>query len=326
MKRHWILSFNKEQQVEIERQLQYINFISRREFPTTPNVDNVLALFDAIMLLSNAEFAPDRLHAMLANLDDNSPQAVFVRRYYDLIGRFLLADVSLSVDESSIVELYRTLYAVDDIASPRPLRRIMNVAPQRARRQSAEELVANDRLSELVEWLLARTEAETLTLVDAAIFLHRIINARIFEHNAEPLMHLLMLLLMRRVGCAWIIHCAPAQVMARDCVAYRRALLLDEAAWVEYYIASVYTAAQGVSALFVSELPPHSASHKTVLNPRQRAILEYIGHHQPVKLSAIVGHLHKESVNTVKKDLLHLRTLGFITADGVLKGTVYYKN
>ena len=326
MKRLRILSFNKEQQAEIERQLLYINFISHREFPTTPSADNVHALFDAIMLLSNAEYAPDQLHAMLANLDDNSPQAVFVRRYCDLIGRFLHADVSLSVDESSIIELYRSLYAVDDIASHRPLRRTMNVAPQRARKQSAEVPVANDRLSELVEWLLARTEVATLSLVDVAIFLHRIVNARIFERNAEPLMHLLMLLLMRRAGCVWITHCAPAQVMASDCVAYRRALRLDETAWVEYYIASVYTAAQRVSSLFVPELPPHSASHKSVLNPRQRAILEYIGRHQPVKLSAIVEHLHKESLNTVKKDLQHLRALGFITADGVLKGTVYYKN
>ena len=93
---------------------------------------------------------------------------------------------------------------------------------------------------------------------------------------------------------------------------------------VEYFVKVVYEAARRFSAAHAPVLPPTSASHKTALNSRQRAILDYIAKNQPVGLAAIVQSLHKESVNTIKKDLLRMRQLGFIATDGVLKGTVYY--
>ena len=327
MKRQRILSLSKEQWVDIERQLQYIDFISRREFSPTSCGDNVLALFDAIMLLSGAGYTQEQLHAMLLHDDDNSSQARFVRCYYNFLERYLLHGVDVAIDEAYIVELYSALYENTPVEAVKPSRRVLSVAPVRSRVLADKPATVSVALSEMVEWLmLHRPQDCALSIVDIAVFLHRLVNARVFSQGAEELMHLLMLPLLYDAGCGWVKHMTPAQVMAHDCLAYRRALHADEAHWVVYFVASVYNASRLVSERFAPSMPPVSASHKTVLNPRQRAILDYIGAHQPVGLSAIVTHLHKESVNTIKKDLRHLRTLGFITADGVLKGTVYYKN
>lgn len=321
---------SRVQRVEIERQVRYVDFVSRQGFPITPGSDDVLAVFDATMLLLNADYTQGQLHAMLSDTDDNSSQALFVRRYHNLLSHLLADDIDVNFDESRVLEYYQQLFAE---GTGTTLSRTRTAITSLRRGVVAREsYTASRELSELVEWLLVSgNSATSFSLVDIAVFLYRFVRETTLPQGREEVMQLLMLLMLRRLGYNWVRLSAPAIVMVEDRVGYRRALLSDNDAqhgltnWVVYFVQAVYEAAKRFSAKHAPVLPPKSASHKTVLNSRQRAILDYIAVNQPVGLATIVHFLHKESINTIKKDLLHMRKLGYIAPDGVLKGTVYYK-
>ena len=324
-----VLHLSKAQKVELDRQMRYINFVSRQGFLSTPSCDGVCALFDATALLLNVQYTHEQLHSMLDNIHDNSSQAVFVRRYYDFLVSLLADDTDENFDESRIVEFYQQLFELSGSDSKQSAYRAPDFVLMRRGAVERMFYTTSSELSEWVEWLLVRSE-EVYLLDDIAIFLYHFVRESTFRQGREELMHLLMLLLLRRAGCRWISMCAPAIIMAENRVDYRRALYGNNEAgdgltnWVVYFVKVVYEAARRFSAAHAPVLPPTSASHKTALNSRQRAILDYIAKNQPVGLAAIVQSLHKESVNTIKKDLLRMRQLGFIATDGVLKGTVYY--
>ncbi|MBP3350255.1 MAG: hypothetical protein J6L03_06495 [Bacteroidaceae bacterium] len=321
---------SRVQRVDIERQVRYVDFVSRQGFPITPGSDDVLAVFDATMLLLNADYTQGQLHAMLSDTDDNSSQALFVRRYHNLLSHLLADDIDVNFDESRVLEYYQQLFAEGTGTTLSRTRTA--IASLRRGVVARESYTASRELSELVEWLLVSSNSATsFSLVDVAVFLYRFVRETTLPQGREEVMQLLMLLMLRRLGYNWVRLSAPAIVMVEDRVGYRRALLSDSDAqhgltnWVVYFVHAVYEAAKRFSAKHAPVLPPKSVSHKTVLNSRQRAILDYIAVNQPVGVAAIVKHLHKESINTIKKDLLHLRKLGYIAPDGVLKGTVYYK-
>jgi len=59
------------------------------------------------------------------------------------------------------------------------------------------------------------------------------------------------------------------------------------------------------------------------LNARQTKIKEFIANNQPIKLSDLCLAMPESSINTLKKDLLYLKTEHIIDAIGKNKGTVY---
>lgn len=62
------------------------------------------------------------------------------------------------------------------------------------------------------------------------------------------------------------------------------------------------------------------------LNPRRQSLLDCVSKNAPVKISDIMLFFPDESRNTIKKDLLFLRTLGLIVANGEGRGMVYGTN
>ena len=327
-----MVHLTKAQKLEIERQMRYVDFVTRQGFSLNPGRDDVLAVFDATMILLNIDYTQDRLHAMLTDVEDNSSQALFVRRYYNLLSTLLADDVDTTIDESRVLELSQQLFGESAGTTSASVRRSSTVSSlRRGAVVSRESYAASREMSELMEWLLVSSGGVSFSLINIAVFLYRFVHTSTLSRGREEVAHLLMLLLLRRLGYHWVRACAPALLMVEDRVSYRRALLSDNDAqqgltsWVLYFVAVVYESAKRFSSRHAPVLPAQSASHKSVLNSRQRAILDYIADNQPVGLAAIVQFLHKESINTIKKDLIHLREMGYILPDGVLKGTVYYK-
>jgi hypothetical protein len=284
------------------------------------------------MLLLNVDYTQAQLHAMLNNVEDDSSKAIFVRCYYELLSTLLADDVDTTIDESRVLELSQQLFGESAGATSGPVLRSSTMSLlRRIAVVSRESYAASRELSELMEWLLVSSSGVSFSLTHIAVFLYRFVHTSTLSRGREEVAQLLMLLLLRRSGYHWVRACAPAMLMVEDRVAYRRALLSDTdaqqglTAWVLYFVGVAYESAKRFSAKHAPVLPAQSASHKSVLNSRQRAILDYIADNQPVGLAAIVQFLHKESINTIKKDLIYLREMGYILPDGVLKGTVYYK-
>lgn len=67
-------------------------------------------------------------------------------------------------------------------------------------------------------------------------------------------------------------------------------------------------------------------SRGAYLNERQKLIRKYIADNQPVKVSDIARHLPEVSLNTIKKDLLYLRSEQVLNMLGKGKGSVYIIN
>ena len=325
--------FSQQQRNDIEQQLRYINFVSKRI--DTPHCDRakVYAVFEATMSLSGSSYTPEQLRKVLADGSDMSAEAVFARRYYTLVASLLEDHIDRAFDESRIISFYTTLY--DAPRSRRALQPRMTVADillQNAPQASNDLFVYGDELSELVEWYGVQCSRPRYVPLEAiASFLYYMVHHNTLPQGREWVMHLVMLLLLRLSGYDWVAFSGPACTMNAQRIDYRRALFATAggsdncAAWIAYFVNIIYDMARQVSAQDAPSMPLLSASHKSVLNSRQQAILQFIAHQQPVGLSAIVKHLHKESINTVKKDLQRMRELGYIATEGVLKGTVYYK-
>lgn len=62
------------------------------------------------------------------------------------------------------------------------------------------------------------------------------------------------------------------------------------------------------------------------LNERQKNVLHFIKENQPVKVGDVSKHFEEYPLNTIKKDLLHMRNEKMIEAIGRGKGTVYIES
>ncbi|MBQ2980040.1 MAG: hypothetical protein IJE18_08045 [Bacteroidaceae bacterium] len=327
-----VIHFSKYQWHEINRQLRYIDFAGRRsvEWPVS---NDMYGLLQAVVSLSGVSCTAEQLQKVIAGTDVEGCDATIAQQCYRVIQMLLADEVDTTLDESRIVSIYNMLYSSDVV--PNNCKERVTVASLLSgnKQQVAEtKSVASDALNRCVElYWICSADGHIHPMVVAAVFLYEFRNTTTFVEGRDLVTILMMLLLLRRMGAEWVRLYSPLLVMNEDCVAYRRAIYggangtLGCSEWVKYWVDMIYEAARRAGRAIAPSLPPATASHKTVLNSRQRAVLDYIGRCQPVKLSDIVVHLHKESVNTIKKDLLHLRTLGYIVADGVQKGTVYYR-
>lgn len=310
---------------EIERKLQYIDFLSSRDALCVDAGENALATAVATLTMSGAPYERGALVAMLGEnttpIHDSQWQ-----RYARAVEMLLSADVDTAFDESRILSLHRSVWDDGDVSAGSAN---SHSGPLQVRATRDNLLVVPPALQELVEQYLLEERRGTMhPLIAIATLLYEYTRRDTMHHAKEQMLQLLELLLMRRCGCHWVRLYSPCRTMCDDMLRYHRALYADEgscAQWVVYWISHVYEAALRANDMLSPVKPPPPASPKAQLNARQRRILNYVDKHQPVKLADVVGYMHKESVNTVKKDLYKLHDLGYLLTEGVLKGTTYYK-
>ena len=316
---------------EVKRKLSYLDFVSRRSFALPADDDNIVATLYAISLLTGRTIGVDTIRTIITNADSDAPDARFVHSYYRHIANVLQRDVDgATIDEARILDIASSLCNThEDMPSQR--NRVDVLLNRRTSQQ--QRLLAGAALGDVVEWLLVQSRSVELhPLLVVGLFLYQFMTQETLRESREVVMHILALVLLRRCGCEWLLHYTPARIMVLDRVAYHRAVKqrTDDATavaqWLVYWVDCLYRAAGKACEVTAPRLPLLSSAHNSPLNTRQLHILRFIEHNQPVKFAAIVTHLHKESPNTIKKDLQQMKELGFITTEGVLKGTVYYKS
>ena len=331
MNRNDKMGLSKQQLSDIEHKLQYVEFTSERELSCDD--DNSLSSLCAIACLSGWNYTADGLLALLLDNEDAVPEAAVLRRYRDVLGEVLSSPSPMGVDESAIMQLYNRVWGEPRPAvAPVKRGRVADILAQRPASQPSHAVVVSPQLGSMVEGLLQYNSHDRVQrFIAIARFLYRVVSHDTFEKGREEMMHLLSLILLRHMGVSWVVTYSPCRAMLNDRVAYRKALYGSvevgggESQWIVYWVTMLYEAARQVTELCSMRRHNISLSHKDALNTRQRRIVDFIDKNQPVKLADIVSHLHKESVNTVKKDLLMLREQGYIASQGVLKGTRYYK-
>ncbi len=330
--------FTQQEQQELYRMLRYIDFRCSQP-PSATSVDevNIDATTIAALLLSGWAYNETQLRNMIVDNDNTAQDALWVRRYRTIVSDILSGNIGNDIDEMSIISLHTRLYGRGRIdkhhRNTLHLLYNANAVQPSLSTAPASSIVIHPELSRLVEWLLVRCQGESLhPLIISAAFIYEFVSCHTLDVGKDEISHLLTLLLLQRHNAHWIVTSTPCRVMANDPLTYHRTLKgrenigNDISRWIIYWIKQVYEAAQQAAQTHAPILPDAAAGRKTCVNNRQRRILDFIEKNQPVKLAAITTHLHKESINTIKKDLIHLRQLGYITAEGVLKGTVYYRH
>ncbi len=339
------IHFDAKRADEVKQMLLYIDHLTSRNIDTGAlREDNLIATLLAAMTLEGKIYTESFVREALAGNATPSTtekEATFIRCYYDALQEVLGDEKEPAFDEARIVSLHSMLYA-NKSNTPSSTRKRWGIANlldgnKPTLFSKTNNIVVNNEIRELVEWLWVRPERDKLhPLTVTAAFLYEFLAIHPFREGKGELLHLLSLLLMYRNGYRWIAGYSPIRMMATTPVAYHHTIKQgiqnrytpqeDITEWVYYWISNVHKAAQHFSATFAPELTPASPSRSSYLNMRQRRILAFIEKKQPVKIGDIVAYLRKESINTVKKDLLRMREAGYISTEGVLKGTVYYKN
>ena len=312
--------FSEEEKHEISRMLRYIDFRNSQQ-KITDDIDktNIVATTIAALRLSGYDYNEEQLLRMINDDNITSYDAIRVRNYYFIVTQILSNNIEAIVDELLIISFYNKIYN--------------NSPQQHALPSNNRSIYIQPDLSEVVEWFLIECRKQkTHPLIISAAFIYEFVARDTLPMGKDEISHLLSLSLLQQQRASWISIYTPCRAMTADILTYHRTLKGREnignniSQWVIYWIKQVYEAAQQAVSTHAPTLPPASTAKKTAVNNRQRKILDFIEKNQPVKLADITAHLHKESINTVKKDLIHLRQLGYITSDGVLKGTVYYRN
>lgn len=329
--------FSQQEQHELTRMLQYIDFRCSQH-RTLPDIDeeNITATTISALLLSGISYNEEQLRKIIES-NDTSQDAQFIHRYRQAVADLLSNNADTYFDEMRIMSLYNQLYN-DNSARlyPTKIAHAAYTAPSSyttAHANDYHHIDVHSDLSDLVEWFLVPpSNNKWHPLIRTAIFLYRFVAQDTLDQGKDEMVHLISLLLLQRHQAQWIDCYTPCRDMSSDILTYHRTLKGREnigyniGHWIKYWIKHVYEAAQSAAKRHAPILPAASPQRISIVNTRQRKILDFIEEKQPVKLSDIAGHLHKESINTIKKDLQHLRQLGYITADGVLKGTVYYRD
>ncbi len=335
------IRFSSQQKVEIERKLQFIDHFAHRFKGVDKGCeDNLMPTLVAATALEGNAFNEDDVRRIIDGQDSAYPskEQHFVKGYYQALCGILAVDAEAVFDESRIVSLHSMLFD-EAVSSPHRRWGIANLLDGNRPTifSHSRNIVVSNEIRELVEWVLVRPAIDkTHPLIVIAAFVYEFLAIHPFREGKGELSHLLSLLLLRRSGHHWVACFSPVRTMPDSRVEYHRAIKHgmqnrytsqeDITEWVAYWIGHVYDAAKYISSLSAPDLPEQSPSRRSYLNMRQRRILGFIEKNQPVKVGDIVAYLHKESINTVKKDLLRLREAGYISTEGVLKGTVYYRN
>lgn len=329
------IHLTRAQREETARQLRCIDHISLQlAHMTTPADVNIDALLAAFASLEGNELDTGEA-ARLSTSTTDAPQAQYLHRCRSAITDILTDKERNPIDEARVVSLHSFLF--DNITdTPRPRRTIERLWSSNNRLRPTR-IVVNSELRTLIEWMLPGNGAQELHPVTVAgIFIYELLAIHPFNEGKSTIAQLLAMQYLYNHGQKWIAQYAPARILAEKIAAYHHAIKSgmenrytpqeDISEWIVLWTESVYRAACEASTLTAPALPKVSAAHRSYLNMRQRRILGYIEKNQPVKVGDIAAYLHKESINTIKKDLLLLRQEGYISAEGVLKGTVYYRN
>lgn len=321
------LHLTPEQRNELERQLRCIDhFASHAALPAQPVTENVAATVTALASLEGDTASGE------------SPNGTrdYTMRCTNVLQDILSGNVPGQVDEARILTLYKLLY--DEERSNDNRRRMFDrlLSGGRLVRERQHTVISNE-LRTLVEWLSSHTANNRQhPLLTAGIFVYEFLAIHPFNEGKCTMAHLLAMQYVYNKGHQWISTYSPVRTLAASPVKYHSALNAglqdrytpqeDITEWILFWTQSIYHAMQQASELFAPAVPDQSVARRPYLNGRQHRILAYIEKNQPVKVGDIATYMHKVSINTIKKDLLRLRMAGYITTEGVLKGTVYYRN
>lgn len=194
---------------------------------------------------------------------------------------------------------------------------------------TTEPHLVEPQMRDLVKWTKSELKKNEIhPLIVIGVFIYEFLSIHPFQDGNGRLSRLLTTLLLMKKDYQFIQYVSFENLIEHKKKEYYQALMdgqknrnkknekVDK--WIIFFLNCVL--------LLIERLEKKYNIYKLkggYLNERQKKIRDYIKKNQPVKLNDISGNFEDISANTIKKDLLYLKSEKIIESIGKNKGTVY---
>jgi len=190
----------------------------------------------------------------------------------------------------------------------------------------------SDEIDQLIEWTNAElTRGLVHPLLIIALFSYEILAIHPFQFGNGKISRLMTQFLLLKQGYNFVLHDSFENKVTQNRKKYYNSWLSGQKGkstneekiheWVLFFLSSLKEMIQDLDEKYTD-----FKKKNTYLNQRQKSIRTFIEKEQPIKLADLVKEMPRVSINTLKKDLLHLKNKQIIQSMGKNKGTIYSCN
>ena len=195
--------------------------------------------------------------------------------------------------------------------------------------KTTEPYLVQKEMEDLVDWTNQSIDKREIhLLIIIATFVYEFLSIHPYQDGNGRLSRLLTNLLLIKHGYNFVQYVSLEHIVEGNKSTYYQALMEGQKdrykeqeridRWVLFFLNSLTE--------LIGKLEAKLTEYKALggyLNERQRAVLEYIKQHQPVKIGDIAANLKDYTLASLKKDLQYLTKEYEIEKFGMNKGTIY---
>lgn len=286
--------------------------------------------------LSNQEVKDLLDNIKITKLTSRDQQEVI--GYYETLEIIYDAWENIAVSETNIKSLHSSLLRYSDKDSRHKgnykqlSNQVVATYPDGSQRlifKTTEPHLVQKEMEDLLLWTNHTLDSKEIhPLIVIGSFVYEFLSIHPFQDGNGRLSRLLTTLLLLRSEYHFIKYVSFENLIEQRKSEYYRALMDGQQnrysekervdSWLLFFLEAVETLTKRLEAKYNIY-----KSKGRYLNYRQKIIMTFIREHQPVKVGDISKAFPEFSVNTIKKDLLHMKTEQLINSLGVGKGTVY---
>jgi Fic family protein len=194
---------------------------------------------------------------------------------------------------------------------------------------TTEPHLVETEMNDLIEWTNEQFSQEEIhPLVIIGLFIYEFLSIHPFQDGNGRLSRLLTNLLLLKYGYQFVQYVSFENLIEQKKKLYYEALMDGQknrysdaeqiGMWILFFLSSLETLIQRLDQKY--DLFKTKGGY---LNERQKLIKEIIEKKQPVKLGDLANAMPDISINTLKKDLLYLKTEQIINSVGKNRGAIY---
>lgn len=286
--------------------------------------------------LTNKEIKELLDNIQITKLDTRDQQEVI--GYFDVLEIIYESHADIKLSKNYIQQLHQRLlkYSTKDDWHRGNYKNLSNKVvanypdgTQKVIFNTTEPHLVGTEMNDLIEWTNQQfSQGEIHLLVLIGLFIYEFLSIHPFQDGNGRLSRLLTNLLLLKHGYQFVQYVSFENLIEQKKKLYYEALMDGQKnrhsdaeqinMWILFFLSSLET--------LVQRLDQKYDVFKTkggYLNERQKLIKEIIEKNQPVKLGDLANAMPEISINTLKKDLLYLKTEQIINSVGKNRGAIY---
>lgn len=286
--------------------------------------------------LTNKEIKELLDNMKITKLDTRDQQEVV--GYFDVLEIIYESHADIKLSKNYIQQLHQRLlkYSTKDERHRGNYKNLSNKVvanypdgTQKVIFNTTEPHLVEPEMNDLNEWTNQQfSQGEIHPLIIIGLYIYEFLSIHPFQDGNGRLSRLLTNLLLLKHGYQFVQYVSFENLIEQKKKLYYEALMDGQknryseaeqiSMWILFFLSSLET--------LIHRLEQKYDIFKTkggYLNDRQKLVKEFIEKKQPVKLGDLANAMPDISINTLKKDLLYLKTEQIINSVGKNRGAIY---